>query len=119
MNQQELRAYAVRGLSARLAELNQERARIVALLAQWDGPAERRPREARATVNAAVEAEITLPAVRPVRTAPAAPELPTAAPEPEEARVLPRRRGAHPTLGMAMPAPSLPPMPRLVKARAS
>jgi hypothetical protein len=99
MNQQELRAYAVRGLSARLAELNQERARIVELLSQWEGPAERRPREARATLHASVEAETALPAVRPVRTAPAEPELPT--------------------LGAATAAPSLPPMPRLVKARAS
>jgi hypothetical protein len=119
MNQRELRAYAVRGLSVRLAELDQERARIVDLLSQWDGPAARPPREARAKADAPVEGATALAPERPVRTARAQPEPPAGGPEPEEARILPRRRGPHPTLGAAAAAPVLPPMPRLVKARAS
>ena len=124
MNEQELRAYALRGLTARLTELDDERARILVLLGEWDTaekPAARRKvRTPRSDLGATlarhdetVDATQTLAVVRPD-----AGSLAEDA-EPEVARVLPRRNRAQVRPPADPPAPALPPMPRLVKARAS
>ena len=115
MNDQELRAYAVRGLAARLTELDDERAGILALLEQWDTSAtpRRRPKERNVVRELDAVESALVPVVVPVSGA----AVPSA--ESEVARVLPRRNRGHadPTTGMT--APALPPMPRLVKARVS
>lgn len=116
-----LRTYAVRGLHARLTELNAERARILELLSLWDSAPQvgaaaapapdpavtpRRRRASRVATNPDVVTRQTVPDAAPVTV------------EREEARVLPRRR-ARVQVPAEPPAPVLPPMPRLVKAKAS
>jgi len=117
MNEQELRAYAVRGLSARLAELDEERSRIVVLLGQWGEAAATptgRPRARRVPHERdRIEPAETLSAGAD------APAPPVAAAEPEVARVLPRRNRVQSRPPEGEQVPALPPMPRLVKARAS
>lgn len=116
MTEQELRALAVRGLSARLIELDEERARILGLLGRWDTastPTVRRkvrrvPREADRVDSTVTQVAVARTLVPPVQVA-----------EPEVARILPRRNRAQSRLPAADPTPVLPPMPRLVKARAS
>jgi hypothetical protein len=119
MTEDTLRAYALRGLNARLIELDLERARIVELLGAWG-----RPRRAPSRASSAAPVERKKQA--PPRPEPehhvvseAAVHAPLAS-DVDEARVLPRRR--RPLAreqGTTVPVPSLPPMPRLVKARAS
>ena len=125
-----LRTYAVRGLHARLTELNAERARILELLSVWDSDSKagapapsafakamadtpqpesavtRRRRASGVATNADVVTRPTVPDAAPVTV------------EREEARVLPRRR-ARVQVQAEPQAPVLPPMPRLVKANAS
>jgi len=116
VNEQELRAYAVRGLSTRLAELDEERSRIVVLLEQWgtattpagEPRVRRAPRE-----RARIEPVETLAA----GAQPGVPHLPIA--ESEVARVLPRRHRVKSRPPEDVPVPVLPPMPRLVKNRAN
>ena len=113
MNDQELRTYAVRGLMARLAELDDERVRILELLGEWDtAPVQDTRRKARNATRHGTRVVDATP------TPVAAESRPAATPELEVARVLPRRHRVKP-----QPAPEpilvLPPMPRLVKARAS
>ena len=111
-----LRAYALRGLNARLDELNRERTRILELLAAWGRPQPAQPAASHP---------------RPARKQPQGPALkqhehiapveervhPPAYPDVEEARILPRRRQRDPQVPAAALAPALPPMPRLVKAK--
>ena len=118
MNEQELRAYALLGLKTRLSELDDERARILALLEQWDDAAKPRVRRKIRNVpdqSEPVDVAETLVAIRPMSSS-----LPLAV-EPEVARILPRRNRAQarPSVVETAPAAALPPMPRLVKARAS
>ena len=116
MNEQELRAYAVRGLTARLAELNDERAGILALLAEWgSAPAAGTRRRARTVAR---KGEPAVEATKPQGADRDDPGVLAIPPEREVARVLPRRKRVEP-LPVQAPAPVLPPMPRLVKARAS
>jgi hypothetical protein len=139
MNERELRAYALRGLTARLIELDHERASIVALLAELRGevvetaeaieaPAPREvPTPRRRTLSpegrqriaeAARQRWATHRASAPASSAHA--HDAAGGPDADVARVLPRRgrlrREAPPT---APAADALPPMPRLVKANAS
>jgi hypothetical protein len=116
MNEQDLRGYAVRGLTARLTELDEERSRILVLLEQWDAApapnlgrkigsvARQRMQVDSRDVHAAVGGDTVVPA---------------AAPEPDVARILPRRNRAQAGPPAPEPPPALPPMPRLIKARAS
>ena len=116
MNEQELRAYALRGLKTRLSELDDERARILALLEQWDDaakPSIRRKIRSVPDPSEPVDVAETLVATRPMSSS-----LPLAV-EPEVARILPRRNRAQARPPAAEAPPALPPMPRLVKFRAS
>ena len=125
-----MRTYAVRGLHARLSELHAERARILELLSVWDSSAPSRTAVTHPEVGAAA-APVPDPAVTPRRrrrasrvatnpdvVAEAAPDAAPVTVEREEARILPRRR-ARVQVPAEPPAPALPPMPRLVKAKAS
>jgi len=116
MNEQELRAYALRGLKTRLTELDDERARILVLLEQWDTAAppsvRRRSRNVPRPSDPLDAAEV-LVAILPISSS----LLPAA--EPEVARILPRRNRAQARPPSAEAPPALPPMPRLVKFRAS
>lgn len=118
MNERDLRAYAHRGLTARLAELDDERARILVLLAAWDDSA--RPTLRGKRTEAPLKREDTARALLP----PVPERLDFTTPrheaEIEVARVLPRRRRVSAPAALPVsPALTLPPMPRLVKARAS
>ena len=116
MNEQELRAYALRGLTARLTELDEERARILVLLESWDTaakPSVRRRRRDVPRTNDPVDSAATIVTTLPISGSP------FHAAELEMARILPRRNRAHARPPVVETAPALPPMPRLVKARAS
>ena len=129
MNERDLRAYARLALTARLAELDDERERVLALLATWsdsgrksgrgtgpDAPLKRDDTVGPAAIAVAVRPDPTLP------SASARQAFSTSPPEAdiEVARVLPRRRREMAPAPVAVtPALTLPPMPRLVKARAS
>lgn len=119
MTEDALRAYALRGLNARLVELDLERARIVELLGEWN-----RPRRAPSTSSSSPLVESKKQTPPPQELEPrVALEAPVQSPVPsgvEEARILPPRRRQLPRgHAAAVPMPSLPPMPRLVKANAS
>ena len=124
MNDQELRTYAVRGLTSRLTEIDTERERIVTLLAELTGSttaAEARARrplspESRQRIGEAARQRW---AARRATTGDAHTPVVELEPEPEPevARMLPRRGRAHRSVQTQEPdaAPSLPPMPRLIK----
>jgi hypothetical protein len=118
MNEQELRAYALRGLKTRLTELDDERTRILVLLEQWDTAPT--PSVSRRSRNVPRPSEPLDAAEAPVAILPISSSLLPAA-EPEVARILPRRNRAQARPSVVEPAPAaaLPPMPRLVKFRAS
>jgi hypothetical protein len=124
MNQRDLRAYAHRGLTARLAQLDEERARILVLLAACDDSVEpivpRRPPKTLPTHGRA-RAATTLTESADTASASAGQAFGPAPRETEieAARVIPRRRRMLAPIVAAAPALALPPMPRLVKARAS
>ena len=122
MNENELRAYALRGLTTRLSELDRERASIVALLAKLAGAGEEVPAarerslspEARQRIGEAARRRWAQQRAVTAASTTAEPVTPD---EQEVARVLPRRGRSHQA---AKPdSASLPPMPRLIKARAS
>ena len=118
MNEQELHAYALQGLKSRLSELDAERAEIVALLSRFEGSQERRSSRKRAPASRTSEATPE-PAVPVIAPEPEAAVAPPPEPEREVARVLPRRGRLQPGPAAAEPTPVLPPMPRLIKAKAS
>ena len=118
MNEQELRAYALRGLKSRLAELEIERAEILALLSRLEGVRDRRSTRTRRATSHTDEAA----GPPPVMEIAPEPEPLVALPqecEREVARVLPRRGRLASTPPVVAPTPVLPPMPRLIKAKAS
>ena len=116
MNEQELRTYALRGLTARLTELDEERARILVLLGQWEETAKpAASRKARRAPRQSETAHSVEPPIPPARDC----GVVSPAADIEVARVLPRRNGAVARPAPTEAAPPLPPMPRLVKARPS
>jgi hypothetical protein len=116
MTEPELRVYALRGLAARLTELDDERARILVLLEQWGAAA--RPVVRRQVRSIAPRTEFAVTTATNVADRPDSDALAPAV-ELEVARVLPRRNRAQARPPVVETAPALPPMPRLVKARAS
>lgn len=138
MTEQELRAYALAAVTARLSALDRERADLLALLTQFGGeapddaplhaaPGASEPRVALASATPVNErrrrTRVARPSPRSGDLPPAALEATAAddAVEAEAARVLPRRgRLRHHAAPIALPmptTPTLPPMPRLIKAR--
>lgn len=122
MNDTEIRAYAVRGLTARLAELDVECQRIHGLIAEWSGAvidesprrrsmsADARQRIGEATRKRWSERRATAPG------ADTPPDVDAAVvPAVDAARVLPRRGTSLRHTPSAPPVPALPPMPRLIK----
>jgi hypothetical protein len=124
MNQRDLRAFAHRGLTARLAQLDEERARILVLLAACDDsvePTVRRRMPKASPTHGRAPAATTLTEPADTASASAGQAFGTAPRETEieAARVIPRRRRLLAPVVASAPALALPPMPRLVKARAS
>lgn len=118
MNDTEVRAYAVRGLTSRLAELDGERERLQELLAMWTvaAVADESPRrtvmseDARRRIGEATRKRWS------ERRA-AAPDATTPGTDGgvEAARMLPRRGTSLRQPPATPPVPALPPMPRLIK----
>ena len=123
MNDDQLREYARMGLTARLAELEREQSDLRALLASLTHEPEARvaaqPRamseDGRKRIGDAARRRWA--AVRAAASDPIETVEPVDAPAPETARILPRRGRLERRPAAALPA--LPPMPRLIKARAS
>jgi len=118
MNDTEIRAYAVRGLTARLAELDVERQRLHALIAEWSGAViDESPRRRSMSADARQRiGEATRKRWSERRaTAPGADTTPDVDAGVDAARVLPRRGTSLRQTPSAPPVPALPPMPRLIK----
>lgn len=119
MNDTEVRAYAVRGVTSRLAELDGERERLHELLASWSmepaavaAPGRKAMSEdARRRIGDAARKRWS------DRRAAATDVVPPADTDTgvEAARVLPRRGRPLLPRQPTPPVPALPPMPRLVK----
>lgn len=128
MNDQELRAYAIAGVTARLAAIDEERAALQELLARFTAAtgvvrsvptAERVADEVRVhVVTRGRRRDVARPATAET-VADAVTDIGApAVEEPEVARQLPRRGRLrrHDETTEVVAVPQLPPMPRLVKS---